>query len=175
MCEAKKGPEFARRKVTVDSFPLSDHNLAVPATPGSGPIHTDETLYDALSNPYALPDYHYDPGGEMGSAVSFLIAVDLWQREPIIRKLYRDVSNAHTVASRRIGLPGLICCTTHPVPRPRKTSCSRSSVSISERAAGGPSRLAGAGTRAVVPIPNTGARLSSTACSRSWRRACATP
>ena len=97
MCEAKRGPEFARHKVTVDSFPLSDHNLAVPATPGSGPIHTDETLYDALSNPYALPDYHYDPGGEMGSAVSFLIAVDLWQREPIIRKLYRDVSNADTL------------------------------------------------------------------------------
>ena len=98
MCEAKKAPEFARHKVTVDSFPLSDHNLAVPATPGSGPIHTDETLYDALRNPYALPDYHYDPGGELGSAVSFLIAVDLWQREPIIRKLYRGVSNAHTVA-----------------------------------------------------------------------------
>ena len=97
MCEAKRGPEFARHKVTVDRFPLSDHNLAVPATPGSGPIHTDETLYDALSNPYALPDYHYDPGGEMGSAVSFLIAVDLWQREPIIRKLYRDVSNADTL------------------------------------------------------------------------------
>ena len=57
----------------MDRFPLSDHNLAVPATPGSGPIHTDETLYDALSNPYALPDYGYDPGGEMGSAVCFLI------------------------------------------------------------------------------------------------------
>ena len=93
MCAAKRSTLPARYKVTVDSFPLSDHNLAVLATPGNKVIMTDDT-----SHPVILPEFHFQSGGEMGGVVAFLIAVDLWQREPIVRKLFRDVSNADTVS-----------------------------------------------------------------------------
>ena len=47
------------------------------------------------------PDYHYHPGGELGGALVFLLVVELWEQEPIVRGLYRQVSNADTVLPSR--------------------------------------------------------------------------
>ena len=70
-------------------------------------------------NPAVDPD---EPGrvrGTVGSALVFLLMFDLWQQEPIVRKLYRELRNED---SRLPNRPASIdtCCTTAGMsPRPR--------------------------------------------------------
>ena len=92
LCEAKTGAYEARYKAINGKFPVGDHNLAVLANTGEAIQGGD------LRDPWvAGPDYAFGAGGELGGAVIFLMVVDLWQEEPIVRWLYRDVSNADTL------------------------------------------------------------------------------
>ena len=43
--------------------------------------------------------YHYQSDGSIAEAVSFLALVELWQQEPVVRKLYRETPNEATVPS----------------------------------------------------------------------------
>ena len=95
VCEAKTGAYEARYKAINDKFPVGDHNLAVLAD--SGQVIQGGDLRDPW---VAGPDYAYGAGGELGGAVIFLMVADLWQEEPIVRWLYRDVSNADTLLPR---------------------------------------------------------------------------
>ena len=76
-------------------FSLGDHNLAVLS-------NTNQVVQGgSIGNAFVGPDYHYHPGGELGAALVFLMVVDLWDQEPIVRQLYRDTSNADTIAPGR--------------------------------------------------------------------------
>ena len=71
-------------------FDLGDHNLSIMSDTGE----------QIQSNPTRIADKHYefDSSATLGSAVVFLLTYDIWQEEPIVRRLYRSLSNADTVA-----------------------------------------------------------------------------
>ena len=84
---------YRARFIVADEFDIRDHHLLVPnniddhrisdneLTEGSGTLSQAYTLF----NMGAVPD-----------SLSFLILVDLWRDEPIIRKLYRETPNQQT-------------------------------------------------------------------------------
>ena len=76
-------------------FDQRDHNLSVLATIDDGDI-TPEGLLDRASA-YVSNTYHYQTDGSIGDAVNFLTLFELWEQDPIVRKLYRDTSNEDTV------------------------------------------------------------------------------
>ena len=76
-------------------FSPGDHNLAVLSNTGQ------VIQGGSIGNAFVGPDYHYHPGGEMGGALVFLMVVDLWDQEPIVRQLYRDTPGADTIAPGR--------------------------------------------------------------------------
>ena len=75
-------------------FDLSDQNLFVPANISADRISNDGLLKDSDLVRYA---YYYQPAGSLPDAVNFLVLFDLWEREPIVRKLYRETSNTDTL------------------------------------------------------------------------------
>ena len=84
------------RAAVLRPFELGDHNLAVLSDTG-------QVIQggSANRNQYVLWDYHYGEQGALGGALLFLVVVDLWEQEPIVRKLYRDVSNSDTLPENR--------------------------------------------------------------------------
>ena len=76
-------------------FDQRDHNLSVLATIDDGDI-TPEGLLDRASA-YVSNTYHYQTDGSIADAVNFLTLFELWERDPIVRKLYRETSNEDTV------------------------------------------------------------------------------
>ena len=79
---------------TVRSFDQEDHNLFVPA---NHELTITDGLIDGVSD-LVRYNYYYHPAGSVGDAMIFLTIVDLWRKEPIVRRLYRTTSNADTVA-----------------------------------------------------------------------------
>ena len=75
-------------------FDQREHNLFVPENVDPNLID-DEGLLLADDNVRA--SYRYQPDGSIAEAINFLALVELWQQEPIVRKLYRDTSNKKTV------------------------------------------------------------------------------
>ena len=80
-----------------EEFDQREHNLFVPANIDENMIR-DNGMFrgDGLTS----HSYHYQSDGSIAEAVSFLALVELWQQEPIVRKLYRETSNEDTVPSR---------------------------------------------------------------------------
>ena len=80
-----------------EEFDQREHNLFVPANIDENMIR-DNGMFrgDGLTS----HSYHYQADGSIAEAVSFLALVELWQQEPIVRKLYRETSNEVTVPSR---------------------------------------------------------------------------
>ena len=80
-----------------EEFDQREHNLFVPANIDESMIR-DNGMFrgDGLTS----HSYHYQSDGSIAEAVSFLALVELWQQEPIVRKLYRETSNEDTVPSR---------------------------------------------------------------------------
>ena len=73
------------------AFPPRDGNLALLS-------NTGDIIQGAPHNSLMVtPDYRYHMHGSLGGALVFLMVADLWQHEPIVRKLYRDVSNTNTL------------------------------------------------------------------------------
>ena len=82
---------FETPMAALDPFALGDHNLAVEA-------HTGQVIQGgSMEDLSVAPDYHYGVYGSLGGALVFLLVVDLWEQEPIVRKLYREVSNLDTL------------------------------------------------------------------------------
>ena len=81
------GDTTAVQTAALAPFDRKDHNPAVLADSG-GIIQGGPEWAFTIH-----PDYHYGVGGSLGGALSFLILVELWDDEPIVRKLYREVSN----------------------------------------------------------------------------------
>ena len=79
-----------------EEFDQREHNLFVPANIDENMIR-DNGMFrgDGLTS----HSYHYQSDGSIAEAVSFLALVELWQQEPIVRKLYRETSNGATVPS----------------------------------------------------------------------------
>ena len=75
-------------------FDMRDHNLFVPANISAERVGEDGLLLDDDLVRYA---YYYQAAGSLPDAVNFLVLFDLWGREPIVRKLYRETSNADTL------------------------------------------------------------------------------
>ena len=79
-----------------EEFDQREHNLFVPANIDEDMIRDDGIFRgDGLTS----HSYHYQADGSIAEAVSFLALVELWQQEPIVRKLYRETSNEATVPS----------------------------------------------------------------------------
>ena len=49
--------------------------------------------------------YYYQPDGSITDVLNFFALVELWQQEPIVRKLYRDTPNEDTVPRNSWKLP----------------------------------------------------------------------
>ncbi len=49
--------------------------------------------------------YYYQPDGSITDVLNFFALVELWQQEPIVRKLYRDTPNEDTVPRNTWKLP----------------------------------------------------------------------
>ena len=75
------------RTAALAPFELGDHNPAVLSNTGQ------VVQGGSLETRFVAPDFHYTSFGSVGGAVVFLLVVDLWEREPIVRKVYREVSN----------------------------------------------------------------------------------
>ena len=83
----------AQFKPTVRSFDQEDHNLFLPA---NHELTIRDGLIAGISDLVGY-NYYYHPAGSVGDAMIFLTIVDLWRKEPIVRHLYRKVSNADTI------------------------------------------------------------------------------
>ena len=67
---------------------MSDADPEYPDEPGyQPPFSSDLVSYT----------YYFHPDGSLGDAVLFLLIADVWREEPIVRRLYRSVSNSDTV------------------------------------------------------------------------------
>ena len=86
----------AARSRALEPFSENDHNPAVLASTG-------EVIQkvDGVSGLAQQPDYHYSTMGELGGALIFLMVADLWEREPVVRHLYRTTSNEDTIIKKR--------------------------------------------------------------------------
>ena len=93
-----KSGSFDARDHALGPFTLSEHNPAVLSDTGEVTF-----VQGGTSNSFVVPDYHYNSVGQLGGALVFLMVVDLWEREPIVRKLYREVSNADTILPSAVG------------------------------------------------------------------------
>ena len=93
MCKTKTSVNFgnAAREHALGLFTPGEQNPAVMSNTGEG------IQGGSIGNIHVAPDYFYTNSAHLGGALVFLMAVDLWEREPIVRKLYRDVSNADTI------------------------------------------------------------------------------
>ena len=80
------------RVAVLAPFALGDHNPAVMAD--TGEMFQGGSAADAI----LVPDYHYRYDGELRSALLFLVVVDLWEQDPVVRRMYRGVSNSDTTA-----------------------------------------------------------------------------
>ena len=87
------------RGAALAPFQTGEHNLAVLSNTGQ------VVQGGSIESPLVAPDYHYLAGGSLGAALVFLVVVDLWEQEPIVRKVYREVSNVDALSSRFKGSP----------------------------------------------------------------------
>ena len=81
-------------ELALGPFSESEHDPAILATT-QAPIQS----VHGRSGFARMPDDGYGAGGELGNALIFLMLADLWEQEPILRKLYREVSSRDTLAS----------------------------------------------------------------------------
>ena len=93
ICTSEPG---SARNRALKPFSESDHNPAVLVSTGEVIQKVDGV--DGLAR---SPDYHYNTMGELGGALIFLMVADLWEREPVVRHLYRTTSNEDTVIKKR--------------------------------------------------------------------------
>ena len=84
--------EKAQRDVLNSEFDEREHHLLVSANLNDSDI--EELLTDMLRYSYNYATSSY---GNMSGVVNFLALVELWEQEPIVRKLYRETSNEETV------------------------------------------------------------------------------
>ena len=77
-----------------EEFDQRDHNLFVQATIEDSRIEDNGLL--ANRSDLVRYSYYYQLDGSIADALNFLALVELWQEEPIVRKLYRDTSNEDT-------------------------------------------------------------------------------
>ena len=93
MCKTKTSVNFGNtaREHAVGLFTPGEQNPAVMSNTGEG------IQGGSIGDIHVAPDYFYTGSAHLGGALVFLMVVDLWEREPIVRKLYRDVSNADTI------------------------------------------------------------------------------
>ena len=82
------------RTAALRPFALGDHNPAILSNTGKA------VQGGSIGHSLVTPDYHYHGGGRLGGALVFLLVVDLWEQEPIVRGLYRQVPNGDTVPGR---------------------------------------------------------------------------
>ena len=85
-------------------FDPAEHHLLVPTNVEQA-VNERRMQSGAVATVLAgrMPDvlragYWYTYGGTVADAVTFLILVDLWQQEPIVRKLYRDTINTYSLS-----------------------------------------------------------------------------
>ena len=93
VCTARD--QVAALALTLHSFSHPEHNLFVSdADPGfpDEPGYRPPTGSDLVGY-----TYYFHPEGSLGDAVLFLLIADVWREEPIVRRLYRSVSNSDTV------------------------------------------------------------------------------
>ena len=95
ICKTKTSVNFGNtaREHAVGLFTPGEQNPAVMSNTGEG------IQGGSIGEIHVAPDYFYTESAQLGGALVFLMVVDLWEREPIVRKLYRDVSNADTILS----------------------------------------------------------------------------
>ena len=86
-------------------FNQREHNLFVPATIDDSEI--DDAGQLRHSSAYVYYAYYYQTDGSMSGALNFLALVELWEREPIVRKLYRDTSNEDTFLPEDSAIPDM--------------------------------------------------------------------
>ena len=79
-----------------EEFDQREHNLFVPANIDENMIG-DNGMF--RGDAFTSHSYHYQSDGSIAEAVSFLALVELWQQEPVVRKLYRETPNEATVPS----------------------------------------------------------------------------
>ena len=72
-----------------------EHNLFVSAN--IDPSLIDDQGLLVRGNDMVRYTYYYQTDGSIGDAVNFLALVELWQQEPIVRRLYRNTSNEELV------------------------------------------------------------------------------
>ena len=84
---------YDARLHALEQFTLGEHNLAVLSDTG------EAIQGGSIGHLFVAPDYFYTDYGPLGGALVFLMVADLWEREPIVRKVYRDVSNTDTMLS----------------------------------------------------------------------------
>ena len=85
------------RFVLSREFDIRDHHLLVPNNIDKDLIRNNQLLgvSDVMSRVYLI----YETGSTT-DGVNFLTLVDLWRKEPIIRKLYRETPNQNTLLAR---------------------------------------------------------------------------
>ena len=86
-------------------FHPAEHHLVVAANVAEDRFVERETPGGAVATMLTgrMPDvqraaYWYTYGGTVADAVTLLVLADLWQQEPIVRKLYRDTINTDTLS-----------------------------------------------------------------------------
>ena len=81
--------------LTLQSFSQPEQNLFVSDADEEFP---DEPGYQPpYSNDLVSYTYYFHTDGSLGDAVLLLLIADVWREEPIVRRLYRSVSNSGTV------------------------------------------------------------------------------
>ena len=87
--------QLAAFELTLQSFSQPEQNLFVS---DADPEYPDEPGYQPPeSSDLVSYTYYFHPAGSLGDAVLFLLIADVWREEPIVRRLYRSVSNSDTV------------------------------------------------------------------------------
>ena len=82
---------FEIGKAARQPFNSTDHNLTVLA-------NTQEVIQGGrIRDFHVAPDYYYGNFGTLGEALALLLVVDLWEDEPIVRWVYRKLSNTETI------------------------------------------------------------------------------
>ena len=96
------------RRAALRPFTPGDHNPAVLS-------NTNEVIQGgSMRDIFVAPDYyyhaggHYGGGGQLGGALVFLVVADLWDQEPIVRGLYRGISNADIVQGQEDWRTGVL-------------------------------------------------------------------
>ncbi len=89
MCESESSSSYGdrARAHALEPFTMAEHNPAVLSEAGTA------IQGGSLGVSWVAPDYSYAESARLGGAVVFLIAADLWEQEPIVRRLFRKVQN----------------------------------------------------------------------------------